>query len=278
MKSTKTSLLVFSLFITLSFTLNAQTYNLSNPLFPSVNSLAEQSIGGFIGIGPNWQGGRHYVECADCYFEDGTATGFTIGGIYQRKISSNFFYGGMISLDIMNISSTYREIESIELTAEQSFSGEATNTNIEFRHSAEMNLTYIGFAPFIAYNPFSWISFRVAPKISIPLGSNIVHTKTPTSSEITIDGVTGRSPIIERTIQDSEVPDLTSPLFGSDLSLMFNLTPDENSTFSIGYTQYVPFMETSSFGEDFTINSWRAFIEFKYTLIGAYDNNPKSTR
>lgn len=275
MKSTKTSILVLSLLVIFTLNLNAQTYELSNPLLPSVNNLAEQSIGAFIGIGPNWQGGQHFVECPECYFEDGTATGFTLGVLYQRKISTNFFIGGFISVDIMNISSTYREIESIDLTAEQSFSGEATNTNIEFRHSADMSLTYLGFAPYIAYNPAGWLTFRVAPKISIPIGSNIVHTKTPTKSEITIDGITGRSPIIERTIQDSEVPDLNSPLFGSDLSMMFNLTPGENSTFSIGYTQYVPFVETSSFGDNFVINSWRAFIEFKYALVGSYDNRPK---
>lgn len=274
MKSTKTSILVLSLFVIFTLNLKAQNYKLSNPLLPSVNNLAEQSIGGFIGIGPNWQGGQHFVECNECFFEDGTATGFTLGALYQRKISTHFFIGGFISVDIMNIGSTYREIESIDLTAEQSFSGEPTNTNIEFRHSADMSLTYLGFAPYVAYNPVGWLTFRVAPKISIPIGSNLVHTKTPTKSEITIDGVTGRSPIIERTVQDSEVPDLNSPLFGSDFSMMFNLTPGENSTFSIGYTQYVPFTETSTFGENFVINSWRAFIEFKYALVGSYENRP----
>jgi hypothetical protein len=278
MTTTKTTLIVLSIFALFSMKMEAQKYQLSNPLFPSVNSLAEQSIGGFLGIGPNWQGGTHFVECPECYFEDGTATGFTLGAIYQRKFATNFFYGGYLSFDIMNISSTYRETESIDLTAEQSFSGEATNVNIEFRHSADMNLTYFNIAPFVAYNPAGWLTLRAAPKLSIPIGSNITHTKTPTKSEITIDGVTGRSPIIERTIQDSKVTGLTSPLFGSDLTMMFNLTPAENSTFSIGYTQFVPFMETSSFGENFVISSWRAFIEFKYALIGAYDYLPKSTR
>lgn len=276
MTTTKTYTLVFTLSLIFWTNSKAQVYELSTPLAPSVNSLAEESIGGFLGIGPNWASGTHYVECDSCFFQDGTATGFTLGAIYQRKAATNIFYGGIISLDIMNIYSSYREIEAIDISeySESSF------TNVEFRHEANMNLTYLGVAPFIAYNPTGWLTFRVAPKISFPIYSNLLHTKTPLTTKVSIDGVEGRLRFTEEDtkVQDSEVTELTSPLIGSDFSLMLNLTPGERSTFSIGYTQNVPFTNTTSFGDNFSINSWRIFVEFKYSIQKAYDLRPKSAK
>ncbi|PKL77852.1 MAG: hypothetical protein CVV25_13460 [Ignavibacteriae bacterium HGW-Ignavibacteriae-4] len=280
MTTTKTYTLVFALTLIFWTNLEAQVYELSTPLAPSVNSLAEESIGGFIGIGPNWAGGKHFVECDSCEFQDGTATGYTIGGIYQRKASTNFFFGAIMSLDIMNINSTYREIEPIDISQFSGFSNEQKPINIDFRHEAKMNITYLGIAPFIAYNPTGWLTFRVAPKISFPLYSNLVHTKTPLTKNVFVNGVEGRLRYTDADtkVQDSKVSELTSPLIGSDFSLLLNLTPGERSTFSIGYTQNVPFTNTSSFGENFSINSWRIFVEFKYTIQKAYDLRPKSAK
>lgn len=280
MTKTKTYISLFALTMFFYTQAYAQKYELSTPLLPSVNSLAEQSYGAFIGIGPNWQGGKHFVECPQCEFEDGTATGFTFGGVYNRKISSNFFWGGLVSLDIMNISSTYREIEAIEVNSGNQ-DNEKTFVNIDFRHTADMKLTYFALAPYIAYNPAGWFTFRVAPKISFPIYSNLVHKKSINDYTTIIDGVEGSIQYDGedgKVIQDSKVPELTSPLIGADMSMMFNLTPGEKYTFSLGYTQYIPFMVTSTFGENFVINSWRLFVEFKYSLDLSYEYIPKSSK
>lgn len=280
MTTTKTYTLVFV--FTLLFWTNswAQVYELSTPLAPSVNSIAEESIGGFLGIGPNWASGSHYVECDSCEFQDGTATGFTLGAIYQRKATTNLYYGAMLSLDVMNINSSYREIESIDISKYSDITDDPTPVNIEFRHEANMRLTYVGLAPFLAYNPVSWLTLRVAPKISIPIYNSLVHTKTPTSKRVFVNSVEGRLRFTDADtkVQDSKVSELTSPLIGSDFSLLLNLTPGERSTFSLGYTQYVPFLKTTSFGDNFSINSWRVFVEFKYSLQKAYDFSPKATK
>jgi hypothetical protein len=107
-----------------------------------------------------------------------------------------------------------------------------------------------------------------------------VHTKTPLTKNVFVNGVEGRLRYTDADtkVQDSKVSELTSPLIGSDFSLLLNLTPGERSTFSIGYTQNVPFTNTSSFGENFSINSWRIFVEFKYTIQKAYDLRPKSAK
>ena len=280
MTTTKTYTLVFALTLLFWTNLEAQVYELSNPLAPSVNSLAEESIGGFIGVGPNWAGGKHFVECDNCDFQDGTATGFTLGGVYQRKATQNLFYGAILSLDIMNINSSYREIEAIDISQFNGFSDDQAPINVEFRHEAQMRLTYVGIAPFLAFNPTGWLTFRVAPKISFPIYSNLLHTKTPITKQVFVNGVEGRLRYTEADtkVQDSKVTELTSPLIGSDFSLMLNLTPGERSTFSLGYTQYVPLTQTSSFGEDFVISSWRIFVEFKYSLQKAYDLRPKSVK
>lgn len=273
MITTKTYAFVFGLVLLFSLDIRAQVYELSNPLTPSSNKLAEESLGGFLGIGPNWAGGTHYVECDSCDFQDGTATGFTIGGIYQRKAMTNLYFGLMLSIDVMNINSSYREIESIDVSKFSDISNDPTPVNIEFRHEAQMNLSYIGLATFLAYYPTNWLTLRVAPKISLPIYNNLVHTKTPTSKTVFVNNVEGRLRFTEddTIVQDSEVSEVTSPLISSDFSLLFNLTPGERSTFSLGYTQNVPFTQTSSFGDNFTINSWRLFVEFKFLIQKKYE-------
>ena len=280
MTTTKTYTLVFAFTLLFCSNSDAQVYELSNPLTPSVNSASEESLGGFLGIGPNWAGGTHYVECDSCDFQDGTATGFTLGGIYQRKAAKNLYFGAMLSLDIMNINSSYREIESIDISKYSDITSDPTPVNIEFRHEAKLRLTYIGIAPFLDYNPTNWLTLRVAPKVSFPIYNSLLHTKTPTSKKVFVGGVPGNLRFTEADtrVQDSQMSELTSPLISSDFSLMFNLTPGERSTFSIGYTQNVPFTQTSSFGKDFNISSWRAFVEFKFLLQKAYDLRPKSTK
>jgi hypothetical protein len=277
MTTIKTYISLFGLMLLFGLPLGAQSYKLSTPLLPSNNSLAEQSVGGFLGIGPNWQGGTHYVECPGCEFLDGTATGFTFGLVYDRKLSNSFFWGGMLSLDIMNISSSFREIESVEV--QDAVSGEDTYANIDFKHTADMKLTYLGLAPYLAYYPAGWLTFRVAPKISFPIYSNIKHIKAINDYTTVINGVEGTIQYDGedgKVVQDTEVPDLTSPLIGTDMTMMFNTTPGPNVMLSLGYTQYIPFMTTSSFGEDFVISSWRIFAEFKYILEGSYGfSSPK---
>lgn len=271
MIKTKRTLFVFGVLLICVVSASAQKFNLSNPIFPNVNSLADESIGGFVGIGPNWQSGTHYVECEGCEFIDGTATGFNFGVIYQRRISQTLFWGGYISLDFLNISSSYREIETLTLSSENNPQLDGKTANVEFRHTADMSLSYISFAPYIEFNPMGWLSVRAAPKISIPIGSNLVHTKKPTNSSVTVEGVDGIGSLRDQTLQDSEVSDLTSPLISADLTGMINLTPGEKSTFSLGFTQNIPFTNTSEFGEDFQIYSWRVFVEYKYSLLGTYD-------
>ncbi|MER3329690.1 MAG: hypothetical protein RIF34_08950 [Candidatus Kapaibacterium sp.] len=280
MSTTKTYTFVFAIITLFSTGLLGQDYELSNPLEPSTNSLAEESLGGFLGIGPNWAGGKHFVNCEGCEFQDGTATGFTFGGIYQRIATKNLYFGAMLSLDVMNINSSYRENEAVDISTFGDFTNDETITNIEFRHVAEMRLTYLGLAPFLAYYPANWLTLRVAPKISFPISSNLLHTKTPTSRTVTIDGVEGRLRFTEddTKVQDSEVSELISPLISSDFTMMFNLTPGERSNFSLGFTQNIPFTQTSSFGDNFVINSWRIFFEFKFLLQKAYDQRPKSAK
>ncbi len=280
MSTTKTYTLVFALILLFSASLLGQDYKLSNPLTPSENSLAEESVGGFLGIGPNWASGTHYVNCDSCDFQDGTATGFTIGGIYQRRAAKNLYFGAMLSIDVMNINSAYREYESIDVSKYTDFTNSTTPVNIEFRHEAQMRLTYIGIAPFIAYYPANWLTLRVAPKISLPIYSNLLHTKTPTTRRVFVDGVPGilRYTDEDAIVQDSELSEVTAPLISSDFTLLFNLTPGERSTLSLGFTQNIPFTNTSSFGDNFSINSWRLFAEFKILLQKAYDQRPKSAK
>jgi hypothetical protein len=280
MSTTKTYTLVFAFILLFSAGLLAQEYELSNPLEPTINSLAEESVGGFLGIGPNWASGTHYVECDSCDFQDGTATGFTIGGIYQRKAMTNLYFGVMLSIDVMNINSSYREIESIDVSKFSDITNDPTPVNIEFRHEAQMNLSYLGIAPFLAYYPANWLTFRVAPKFSFPIYNNLVHTKTPTTRKVFVNNVEGRLRYTDddAIVQDSKMNNVASPLISSDFSLLFNLTPGERSNVSLGYTQNIPFTQTSSFGEDFTINSWRLFVEFKILLQKAYDQRPKASK
>lgn len=269
---TKTYTLLF-VFLTIFLTnSNAQVYELSDPLKPSNNSLAEESLGGFLGIGPNWAGGTHFVECDSCYFQDGTATGFALGAIYQRKAFKSLYFGAIISLDVLNINSSYREIESIDISKYSDITTNPTFANIEFRHEAKLRLTYLGLAPFLSYFPSNWLTLRVAPKVSFPIYNGLMHTKTPTSKRVFVNNVEGRLRFTDddTVVQDSEMDGVTSPHISSDFSLMINLTPGERSTFSIGYTQNVPFTQTSSFGEDFTIGSWRMFVEFKILIQKAY--------
>lgn len=242
---------------------------LSNPLFPSVNELSKESIGGFIGFGQNYQEGIHYSPCPDCEFMDGVRFGLTFGGLYEREISEGLFAGAILSFDILDISSSFLEREAIRVVLPDN---RETFANVLFRHEAISSFNLLGLAPYIKYHPAGWLGLRLAPKVSYLVNHNLEHSQEPAERIVVIDGIENRITQKKQDIYNGDFPEVNNLLFGTDLSVLFNINTGKKSFLSLGYTHYFQFNNISNFGENFRVNSWRIFMEFRINIHKEFES------
>ncbi|MBX3042799.1 MAG: hypothetical protein KIT33_12860 [Candidatus Kapabacteria bacterium] len=253
----------------LTFASLGQTPYVSTPLMPAKDRVPGY-FGVLIGLGQNFQSGEFYVDCSDCIFESGVGTGFTIGAAYDRVALPWLKYGIAGFYDYSALSSTFRENEIIPFELENS--GIRENINVQFRHTADLNIHNLTAMPYIKMEPFSFMFFRLGFGASYIFSSSLKHDKELLQKEATLSNgavVTIRIP--GRTgyrvnVQDSEIRQLNNLVLSLMPALGFKINFSE-TTYLMPYLQYnVPFNDISDEGQNFRLNQWRFFIELGFKL------------
>lgn len=258
---------------------------IADPITPSTIPMHED-IGVFAGIGGNIQNGAFYSNCP-CDFIDGRGMSFFFGILYEREV----FYKFRIGLDAMyksdKLSSSYRENEL--LTAVSSISGKEENVKVSSRHTANFEISYISFQPYLKFYILDPFYIKLSLSASIPLSTNITHTqellqKTALLSTGEIGNIymtDKNGNIIERNIaelQNEEYPQVNSFQLGLVPTIGFDIAINKKMRLSPSFQFHIPLNEISpysdppfySLGSDpggFSITSWYIRLEFRHTLL-----------
>lgn len=242
----------------------------STPLMPAKNKTPGYS-GIFIGAGQNFQSGKYFVDCKECEFENGVASGFLIGIFYDRKALSWLKYGISGAYNLSGIENSFVEFEKIHLQSDNS--GIDEDIWLQFRHKSEVKINMLTAMPYIKLEPFDFFFFKTGFSLSYIFNSNIKHEKELMQNEVTLSN--GATIIVsipdfedsnKKTIQDSEIRELNSLQYAISLSsgVIINFSP---TTFFSPYFQYnLPLTNISESGDDYKINQWRIIFELGFKI------------
>jgi hypothetical protein len=235
-----------------------------NPLEPFRELQLRDYIGVQIGFGQNWQVGEYAPECEDCIFKGGVGNGFDMGIFYEKELFRNFYGGLQLNYHTRNIESKFIENEKVAFETVSSIFYDSIPMNIE--HTGQFSHSYFGLNPFVYYNPFEFFSVRAGLNILFPMSSNFSHTLNPTQRTITLlNGETGRPTSANKTVEDGEIKNLTSPLLGLDLQIGIPIRIRKKSVLSptFGYNFGLGQITSTN---TYSSNSWRILLEFKYNI------------
>ncbi len=262
----KTLIIILSILFTYSLSFSQQ---LASPIAPG-ELPPDKQIGILVGFGSNFQSGEFYVECDDCIFDKGNGFGFTIGALYEHEIFESLYLGAQVLFDIMDITSTYRERESIKFKIEGTDDYETVP--VLFRHIGEVDLSYFTLAPYIKWSTADFLYFKFALNGSFVINANIKHSQElldkkallSNGETATISFGTGKGNTL--TLQDEKLPQLNSFQLYLSSAIAFNFRLSHRLFFSPEFQYNIPMNNISEYGKNFKINSWRFLIEIRYSL------------
>jgi len=244
------------------------------PLTPYKKSTANlQDIGVMFGFGQNYSNGDHFVDCESCLFNGGVGFGTTLGLYYEREATSWLWYGLLIRYDNLGIESKY--IDNQVLKAKDS---EKTFI-VPIEQKAVMDLSFVNFTPYASLRFTDWFRLNLGLNAGFNVSSNVLHTETPVNNSIQ-DPETGDYYELEVTnpdqsktgkdvyvFMDSELPEMQSPYLTLYTNFAFPIEFENESKLipSIGFD--FPLGQISTFGNDFSIGTWRIFLSYSYPLV-----------
>ncbi|MDQ1266282.1 MAG: hypothetical protein QG635_1434, partial [Bacteroidota bacterium] len=144
----------------------------NNPLFP-IELPKKNYFGAFIGMGGNSQTGMFKTSC-NCEFTDGTGFGVKFGLLFERDLSEYFEFGALLGYNMLNISSSYQEIEPI--TVYSNALADSVRAAVRFRQQSDVSLGSIFLQPYFKFtlNPF-FIRFGASAEYLI--NADLTNTK-----------------------------------------------------------------------------------------------------
>lgn len=242
---------------------------LSTPLKPGTRP-NDELIGLVVGFGSNNQSGKLFVDCRDCIFENGTGVGFKFGLLYEKEFSENLFWGGMLTYDIMNFESTFREKELIDFVVQGT--GDIEPIAVTFRHKADVNLSYFSIAPYLKWAPADFFFFRLGIPISFVGSSTIEHTQQALDKSVLLStGDTafvefGKKPDNSIVVESGDIQLISSPQIALLPMFGFNFRLGSRLYFAPYFEYGLSLTDLSTKGEAFKVNSWRFMLEFRYSI------------
>lgn len=238
----------------------------TNPLRPYVGEFTEVNIGLIVSGGQNIEFGKYFVECPDCEFEGGVGSGAMLGLYYQRGINNSFHYGLMLMFDWWNLNNTFYRTE-FKSAKDVNTNQEIGPLDIEFQHDSDVELVTFSLAPYIKYQISDWFFLRGSIPIGFPLSSSLTHKKSLISRVVVFNDETyNLEQIDDELLQDSEFPELNSPLYSLAMTMGFNIEMSERFSLNPSFYYRIGLNEVSSNGENFKINSWRIMLEFNVAI------------
>jgi len=255
----------------------------SNPIVPGTSKAKEKDniFGILLGFGQNIQEGISLVNCKDCQFENGLGFGYTFGFTYERQIIkdteteennntflSNFFYGGLLHLSNRNFSSSYRELNDVELLDYY--------IPTLYKQLNEINIMNVGLMPYLCYKPIKFLFIRFGIDGSLIFNMNTKHTmelldrkKTlPDGEVIDIFFPVKNNPnrkTYSIVLQDSTIENINRFQIGLVPMLGGNIYFNERFMCSPSISYYIP-MQKLVTSSNLSVSIWRINVEFRYNI------------
>jgi len=246
----------------------------TNPLRPYAGEFTEVNLGLMVSGGQNIEFGKYFVECPDCEFEGGVGSGAMLGLYYQRGINDEFHYGLMAMVDWWNLNSSFYRTE-FKYANDVNTNQKIGPLDIEFLHDSDVELVTFSFAPYLKYQVGNWFFLRSSFPISFPISSSLTHNKSLISRVAVFNDETyNLEQLDESLLQDTEFPELNSPLYSLAMTMGFNIEMSERFSLNPSFYYRIGLNEVSSYGENFKINSWRIMLEFNVAIA----KKPKKDR
>lgn len=250
-------------------TLTAFSQSLDSPIKPVEQVIPDWEIGGFIGIGSNYNSGTYSAECPECLFDDASKFGYTIGAKMDYEITRWFYIGTNLIYDNENVDGSFRRIEQVLLTRTDN---STMNVPIEFRHTMNMKVSSFGIVPNAIFRIDDWLDLRLGFYFDFLFGTNIFHSKELiTKSVVLPDGEKVNVTIPNSkgntfTLEDHEIPGIKSTQYGLFPQVNFNIPLSKDNDLIIGSFMKIPLSTISSTQSDFKINTWRIFFGLSFDL------------
>lgn len=217
------------------------------------------------------QDGIFYTKCGD-RFEQGASTGFAVGALYKRFIStSQFAYGIRLTYETRNIKAIYNEYELIE-DIPSSVSGETFKASVLFRNEAELQFSLLSVTPYVEWSPF-WNAFLHAGVMpQFVFGTHVQHAKNLAQEFVTLgDGRVERISIDgeneqQATVEDGSIPDVPSVQFALVGGLGIDIPVSKKVTITPLYQYALPLTVLSERGQSFRIRASQLLLSVTMEL------------
>lgn len=238
-----------------------------DPLAPAEREL-DKGFGFVVGLGQSFQSGELITQCP-CNFSGGVGISWLFGAIYEAEISKSFDYGIFGFFDNKNLQSSYQESEIQTIYSENEL--DSLTVPIAFRHVAETGFNTIALTPFIKYNPYEFVYFRLGLKLGYLMSGKVKHTKELLQKTAVINGeivevTIGNSKQTSVVVEDGDYPELNSFQLGLMPMIGFNLQIDKNLYFKPAFMFDYSLSNISKQGENFKIHSWKVLLELSYMI------------
>jgi hypothetical protein len=250
-------------------TIKAFSQSLDSPIKPVEQVIPDWEIGGFVGIGSNYNSGTYVAECPDCLFDDASKFGFTIGAKMDYEILRWFYFGVNLLYDNQNVDGSFQRIEQILLTRTDN---STMYVPIEFRQTMNLKVSSLGIVPNAVFRIDDWLDIRLGFYYDFLFGTNITHTKELITKSVvlpdgekvnvTIPNSKDNSVILE----NHEIPGINSSQYGLFPQINLNIPLSKDNDLIIGSFMKIPLATISSSQNDFKINTWRIFFGLSFDL------------
>ena len=255
--SFKSAILMLISIISISFNtqfLEAQV-PLSNPLLPAFGYIKPNFLGGFIGMGNNFQNGKYLVDCEGCEFEGGNGFNFIAGVSRDWGIDRNLFFSLGLGYESIKLNSTFREVEQLTETK--------YNRVIfaEFRHNGDISIGAIRLMPSVRYNFAKFLFAKVGINAGYIVSNNITHTQTPVNDIVNVPGLGDvYLDTYSNEIQNSEIKNINKLQFGLNLDFGAYFLIKNKTRISPSIQYYLPFTEIVDNGLGFNVPTLRFML------------------
>lgn len=259
------SKIIILIFISCTFS-TAYGKNLLMPA-ESMTHTQNNSSGLFFGLGMNYELGSYLTSVCKCEFEDGIGKDYLLGVFYEKEIANPISFGVAFGLNLKTLISSYINIETLVFSTNSSDKKETIP--VRFRYKAETNFTYLPLIPYIKWQPYKIIFFRLGLNTSLLFYSNLKNTKEIIDSTVKLN--TGEIVPISfsngsnvLTIENNNFTGIKSILFFMEPSVGFNINIYNNLIFSPIYQLSLPLTKIDNSEDNFKIINWKIILELRY--------------
>lgn len=248
-----------------SYILNSQQF--SDPLKPKVFS--EKNLGLAVGIGGNFQRNTLLSEKCNCLFDDGRGLSFVLKAFYEYKISYPIWVGININYYAKNFSALFRKYENLMVHSE--ILDHSEQVNLEMKHTADINLSYLGLSPTFKLFFFDFLNFTFGLNAQYNIYSNIFHQKEILTQSVTLTTGEKLNPKFEDTnskiitIEDNSFQNIRKLIFSMNFEIGTSIRL--SNLYSLGFSLEYSYMLNPVTNDEnkFYVNSLNFLISFIFT-------------